>query len=165
MKKNQFKLVTFSGMFEERNTDSLLKFSHLICLDIDDVEDCNTAKSHLINQINFKPLLLFISPSGNGIKAVYRVSNITANQVNQAYEYLAELVESKLGLTVDRAPKSVVSGCFLPWDPEAYLNEEAEAVISPKTKIASPHVPTITQPKDEDLKKVEACVDYIEKSD
>lgn len=57
----------------------------------------------------------------------------------------------------------IVSTCFLWWDPEAKLNKNAEVVDIPQNKISPQQQSLTIQPKEGDLKKVKACLDYIEK--
>lgn len=72
LKQKKFPFVTFSGVFSTRALEGLLSRSGYLCLDIDHLgqslkEVWDTILSHMT------PALMFISPSGNGIKVILRI--------------------------------------------------------------------------------------------
>ena len=163
IKNTEFKFATFSATFFERSAKKLNQPSGFICIDIDKVDDTEVVMEKLKSLHNIKPALIFISPSGNGIKAIYRVSIKSAQYVGIAYKYIAKMIKDELGIDVDPAPKSVASACYLPWDPDAYLNEDAAVVEIPLEELSSPKQDSFTPSDDNELERVLAVVDYIEK--
>ena len=68
--------VTFSGCFSVRKIDGLISHSGFMCFDIDHIdseERLQEIKSKLINDELLHTVLLFRSPSGNGLKWVIEV--------------------------------------------------------------------------------------------
>lgn len=123
--KNRLPCILFSGIFNERNSNSLQQHSGLMVLDFDKYPDNETMEAHfeLLKQNNHF-VLLFISPSGNGIKGVIKVSNELTKETHPKvfkefhntfdYDYF-DIVNSN----IDRV-------CFESYDPNIYVNLEAE---------------------------------------
>ena len=123
--KNKLPCILFSGIFNERNSNSLKEHSGLMVLDFDKYPDDKTMFEHLeLLKQNPHFVLLFISPSGNGIKGVIKVSNELTKETHPKvfkefqnefeYEYF-DIVNSN----IDRV-------CFESYDPNIYVNLEAE---------------------------------------
>ena len=72
-KATHFDYCTFSGLFRKRNERELIMHSGLMCLDFDHVEDIMELKQKLLNHEYFDTELLFVSPSGNGLKWIIPV--------------------------------------------------------------------------------------------
>ena len=81
--KKMLPAICFSGIFTKRNDNSITEHSGLICLDFDGYEKRKElladkeklAKSEFIYSV-------FISPSGNGLKALVRIPQDVDNHVN-----------------------------------------------------------------------------------
>src|SRR6266480_4350066 len=75
--KKQLPAVLWSGTFTERKNDALVKHSGLICADLDSL---NGNLADVRGKLSESPYLwaLFTSPSGDGLKAVFRVYPDTA---------------------------------------------------------------------------------------
>ena len=69
-KKTHFDCCTFSGVFKMRNSASLVRHSMLFCFDFDHLNDVDAVFAQLIDDRYFETLLLFRSPSGEGLKWV-----------------------------------------------------------------------------------------------
>ena len=113
--KKSLGVILWSGKFSERRAEGLLEYSHLICLDFDGV-DSDEWKEYL----KTKPFVwaAFESPSGDGCKAVIKVSS--TNHQGHFKALAKELQE------VDPSGKDIPRACFLSYDPEIYINEHAE---------------------------------------
>lgn len=78
-KANNFAYCLFSGTFgTNRKNDGLQQHSGLLCLDFDHMDDAGqltASRSALLNDQYFETLLLFVSPSGNGLKWVIPIGN------------------------------------------------------------------------------------------
>ena len=70
--------VCFSGQFQERIDSKIIKHSGFIVLDFDGVEDLEKRKSEIIKN-NFV-YACWISPSGNGLKALIKISDGTKHR-------------------------------------------------------------------------------------
>jgi hypothetical protein len=123
--KNKLPCILFSGIFNERNSNSLKEHSGLMIMDFDKYPNSETMFNHLeLLKKNKHFILLFISPSGNGIKGVIRVSNQLTKETHPKvfkefqnefeYDYF-DIVNSN----IDRV-------CFESYDPNIYVNFEAE---------------------------------------
>jgi hypothetical protein len=130
--KNKLPCILFSGVFNERNSNSLKEHSGLMVLDFDKYPDNETMFLHLEKlKENKHFVLLFISPSGNGIKGVIKVSNELTKETHPKifkqfqkvfdYDYF-DIVNSN----IDRV-------CFESYDPNIYVNLEAE-IFNPVLK-------------------------------
>lgn len=132
--RNQLKLklpsIIFSGEFKERNAKGLLKHSGLMVLDFDNYPTELAMLHDLKKLCKIKHfVMLFISPSGNGIKGVIKVSKeltkethpkvYKAFQKQYKFQYLDEITNN-----VDRV-------CFESYDPTIYVNYNAE-IYDPK---------------------------------
>tara|TARA_R100000951_G_scaffold116724_1_gene130157 strand:- start:5909 stop:7786 length:1878 start_codon:yes stop_codon:yes gene_type:complete len=117
--RNQYKSLLpsalFSGTFKQRNNNSLMDHSGLICLDFDDI-DWQKKKDELKND----PYIFacWVSPSGNGLKALVRIPTD-----NHKASFLA-LAEKYKG--IDEACKDVARVCYESYDPDIYINRESK---------------------------------------
>lgn len=116
--------VTPAGTFTRRANDALAEPSGLLVLDFDHVPDLPAARAALLTDAQLAPdlVLLFTSPSGDGLKAFVRTDPRAAHLDNfRAYaNYLAALYTG-LGLCPDEAGKDVARACFMPYAPDAWL--------------------------------------------
>lgn len=120
-KAENFDYVTFGGTFTtRRNTD--IKFpSDLLCLDFDHVPNVPMYREMLLRDREFSTTLLFTSPSGNGIKWVIPIRTDT-HLYEEVFRAVSNYIQSTYGLQPDQKCKDIARACFLPYDPEAYIN-------------------------------------------
>lgn len=162
-----FRCVTFSGTFTKRKVENLLTFSGYICVDIDDVSNATIVKQTLCRDESMQPVLAFISPSGNGVKAVYRVSpDLDPAHVSEAYSFLADKIENKNGFVVDQTPKSVATACFLPWDQDSYFNKDAPEIELPSFRKSTATESGINSypVNSQTVEKIEELVKHLQKN-
>lgn len=123
-KANNFAYCLFSGTFgANRKNDGLQQHSGLLCLDFDHMDDAGqltVARSALLNDQYFETLLLFVSPSGNGLKWVIPIDLEKATH-EQWYTGVSNYLRATYGLQADPACKNVARACFLPHDPDCYI--------------------------------------------
>lgn len=123
IKTKELDYVTFSGLFSERGKDGLLQHSNLFSVDIDNLSDSVNfyeLKTNIVEAL--PPALMFISPSGNGLKVIYKIS-ITQEDTHQKYfEAFTNFFKSELNITIDNSCSDVPRACFLCHDKEAYFN-------------------------------------------
>ena len=118
--KQNLPAVTFGGLFEGRT--ALLKPSGYACLDFDKVDNLNGLRSALAGS---KYIYSFwLSPSGNGLKALVPIPLISSKKDYQSY--YKGLLKHFEKLEPDVATKDVNRLCFESYDPDLYLNEDAE---------------------------------------
>jgi len=74
IKDTRFNYVTFSGIFKNRAKSGLLERSCYFCIDLDHVGSLSALQA-LNKQIRaiIEPALIFVSPSGDGLKVVYEI--------------------------------------------------------------------------------------------
>ncbi len=86
--KQELPCILFSGEFAQRNGNGLIKASGLMCLDFDKYENDEVMLQHkAILERNPHFVLIFVSPSGNGIKAVLRVEdNLTKDTYPKVFK-------------------------------------------------------------------------------
>lgn len=116
--------VTPAGTFTRRANDALAVASGLLVLDFDHLPDLAAARAALLADALLAPelVLLFTSPSGDGLKALVRTDPTASHLDNfRAYaDYLGRTYPA-LKLTPDEAGKDVARACFVPYAPDAWL--------------------------------------------
>lgn len=121
--KKSLPACTFSGVFSYRNAKSITKFSQFACLDFDKfngIEDVQQIKDNLCSDECL--FCCFISPSGKGVKAVFRVANKP-----EKYEAMYRALCLKYNdVHLDSKTKDISRLCFESYDPELYINENAK---------------------------------------
>ena len=111
---------TPGGTFTKRASDYLIKRSGLLGLDFDHVPDLPAARARLLEDSSLPIDLLFISPSGDGLKAMVRVPLGHNHQTN--FRALSAYLQDHHGLTPDPSGKDVARACFACHDPEAWVH-------------------------------------------
>ena len=122
-KAEHFDYVTFSGVFSARSNDALQTHSGLMCIDFDHLPNLYEIKEALINDDLLETELLFISPSGDGIKWIIStdLSEVTHEEYFQA---VSNYLYQTYTLEVDKSGKDVSRACFLPYDTNIYINKK-----------------------------------------
>lgn len=118
--------ITPSGVFSYDNDNSLISHSGILCMDLDDVEDTETLKQQLIDDINFITLFLFRSPCGKGLKWFIQI-DLSVCDHKTWFSAVREYLMTTYGLSdkqVDKSCANVSRACFMSFDPDAYINEE-----------------------------------------
>jgi len=122
-KSHNFDYVTFSGTFSKRNDQGLIQHSGLLTLDIDHVADLSELKKTLLADTFIKTKLLFISPLGDGLKWIVSIDLLEATH-QQWFASVAAYLKATYRLEVDKSGKDISRACFLPHDPEVYINPD-----------------------------------------
>ena len=78
-KAKEFDYCTFSGVFPFRKDSAMESHSGLLCVDIDKVADVQAVLRTLLSDPCFETMLLFTSPSGNGLKWVIEIDTKRAS--------------------------------------------------------------------------------------
>ena len=148
--KSQLPSICFSGKFKERNAHSLLTHSGLICLDFDKVDLAKMTKKLKSDEFIHA---FFISPSGNGIKALVKIPT----DDHTASFYALE----KRYPNLDKACKDVCRVCYESYDPKLYFNPDSE-LFTEKIEITYEQV-TIDKPITDSDKIYDNLKKWLEK--
>jgi len=162
--KKRLPSICFSGRFGQRGDKFLLEHSGLICLDIDQInpEDLEKIKADLVKDEHV--FSCFVSPSGNGLKLLVKITPGPANHKGQFLaleDYFNSKVENYLStkknqkklkggfkkidekqgeflrVHVDKSGKDVSRVCYESYDSEIYWNDESEIWYEVKSEEVS----------------------------
>ncbi|HZL11569.1 MAG TPA: BT4734/BF3469 family protein [Prolixibacteraceae bacterium] len=120
-KAKHFDYVTFSGTFSKRNDAALIQHSGLITLDFDHVSNLKELKETLLQDQYFETELMFFSPSGDGLKWIVPIDLKEGTHL-QLFKAIAAYIKATYKLEIDNSGKDISRACFLPFDPEVYIN-------------------------------------------
>lgn len=120
-KAQNFDYVTFSGTFSRRNDANLIHHSGLLTIDFDHIPDIPALRTALLNDSYFETELLFVSPSGDGLKWVIPIDLGKAKH-NDYFKAVANYVSHAYQLEADQSGKDISRACFLPHDSEIFIN-------------------------------------------
>ena len=118
-----FDYVTFSGSFSKRNDANLQKHSGLLAVDFDHIKDLNDLKNALIADPYFETELLFISPSGDGLKWIIPI-DLTQVKHQDYFRAVANYIQQTYRLPIDQSGKDISRACFLPHDTDIFINSK-----------------------------------------
>jgi len=122
-KARNFDYACFSGIFNKRCEAGLIRHSNLLTLDFDHVQKVLKLMHMLIDNTQFETVLAFVSPSGDGLKWIVKI-DLDKHSHLQWFRSISNYVWINYHLQVDQSGKDVSRCCFLPYDPQAYINEK-----------------------------------------
>ena len=137
--------VTFSGVFSQRNKEGLQTSSNCIVIDIDDLEEEQLIRIRKCLIQDPHTLLLFLSPSGQGLKAVFKSSFSDDATFKIVWKYIADYLAKTYNITCDSSGKDICRLCCISYDPKAYFNPDAIAFKVEKKNL-TPSVQNTPQP-------------------
>jgi hypothetical protein len=120
-KASHFDYATFSGTFSKRNDKALLNHSGLLTIDFDHIPNLQELKNQLLQDEYFETELLFVSPSGDGLKWIIPI-DITEGTHQNFFKAIAAYIKEVYQQEVDKSGKDISRACFLPHDPNAFIN-------------------------------------------
>ena len=120
-KASQFDYATFSGTFSKRNDKALLNHSGLLTIDFDHIPNLQELKNQLLQDEYFETELLFVSPSGDGLKWIIPI-DITENTHQNFFKAISAYIKEVYHQEADKSGKDISRACFLPHDPEVFIN-------------------------------------------
>ena len=120
-KAANFDYCTFSGTFTSRNDKALIKHSRLLCIDFDHLQKVELLRNQLLKDEYFETQLLFRSPSGNSLKWIIPIDATTAIH-GDYFAAVANYILQTYGVEVDKSGRDISRACFLPHDPQAFIN-------------------------------------------
>lgn len=126
--KKKLPHIVFGGEFSYRAISGLSRSSDLVILDFDHIgtpQQVENIKEAISQDTELNPVLLFLSPSGDGLKVVVAVEDeITGDpEFKQAIMSLENYMFNKYGLKADKSGKDISRTCYLSYDPNAILLE------------------------------------------
>lgn len=129
--KKSLPAFTPSGKFVGgRKMNFLTEYSNCIILDIDKLKPEELAKvNHVARQCEFT-YACFISPSGNGLKILIKVSSSKAEH-KETFLAIQDHYEKLLNLEIDKSGKDITRLCFYSWDENLFINENASTFVIP----------------------------------
>lgn len=115
--------VTFCGTFTSRKKENLKQGSGLAILDFDKLDSATEFKNEL--KSNDFIMSAWISPSGNGVKALVKIPVIQNDaEYKNIFKQLKELFP-----TLDDSGSDISRLCFESYDPDIYINLDSEKFI------------------------------------
>jgi VirE N-terminal domain len=141
--KNRLPQVTFAGTFAPtRAKDHLIQASGICHGDIDHLADLEATKRRLAAD----PCVVycFTSPRGDGLKYGVHIAPVATDAVyKHVWGSLATAHHAAYGVTWDPSGKDICRLGFVSWDPEAYINLDAQVYEVPPEMIT----PTPPRPR------------------
>jgi predicted P-loop ATPase len=122
--KKTLPAVTVSGQFlNSRNLNELINHTGFLQIDFDKVDDLE--KSMEILKKDPFSFSVFLSPSGNGIKVLVKISN-NKNEHSKCFKSLEKYYHKEYNLKIDPQCKDITRAMFLSYDPDIFVNENSE---------------------------------------
>ena len=119
-KKTELPVVLFSGEFSTREDDKIISHSGFIVLDFDHL-DVESYKNILCTDDHV--YAVWISPSGDGLKALVKVSNPERHRDH--FRALVKYFDKQYNLEVDQSGANESRACFESFDPNICIKEDA----------------------------------------
>lgn len=119
--------ITPGGLFRSRKESDLVKASGYMVIDFDHIQDAAGLVKKLAIDNNFETVLAFRSPSGDGVKWIVALPDITKPDGSrftflEFFTILSNYSRKAYGVTADPSGKDICRACFIPYDPDAFLN-------------------------------------------
>ncbi len=134
--KKELPAFCWSGKFSDRKIAGLLEHSGRLQIDLDKLgtqEQIQEIKHDLQSDRHLEGI--FLSPSGNGLKAGIRIPKAAnAEEHLQHFQAAERYFKEVHGLTIDPQCKDVCRMCFMTYDSDAYFNLDASVLDVHKWK-------------------------------
>ena len=123
IKATELDYITPSGIFNKRSNNELIAHSGYLSIDFDNIIDCdlNQLKNKLINDNTIQTVLLFKSPSGNGLKWFIKIPPV-AESHGMYFDAVNNYIQAKYNIEIDKACRDVARACFVSYDEDAELS-------------------------------------------
>ena len=138
--KKQLPGVTPSGRFKERKAEALIKYSGVVQADLDSLGEQLVKVREKLKQ-SPHVFALFLSPTGDGLKAWFRASSDPAKHL-ESFRAVEKHVKERTGVQIDQSCKDIARLCFMSYDPHLYVNDNAVEI----TPLPEPEKPKATPP-------------------
>jgi len=120
-KANNFDYCTFSGVFTSRNDKNLVQHSGLMAVDFDHLPNLEEVRQALLADDYFDTQLLFVSPSGDGLKWIIPIDTSTTPH-SEYFAAVANYILQTYCIEVDKSGRDISRACFLAYDPNAFIH-------------------------------------------
>ncbi len=120
-KANNFDYCTFSGVFTSRNDKNLVQHSGLLAVDFDHLPNLEEVRQALLADDYFDTQLLFISPSGDGLKWIIPIDT-SQTPHSEYFTAVAKYILQTYSIEVDKSGRDISRACFLAYDPNAFIH-------------------------------------------
>jgi hypothetical protein len=119
--KTDLPVVLFSGEFTAREDDQIISHSGLVVLDFDHI-DVEAYKNILCTDDHI--LACWVSPSGDGLKALVRISNPERHRDH--FRALQQYFDKQYNLELDSSGANESRACFESYDEHICIKEDAQ---------------------------------------
>jgi hypothetical protein len=161
--KDQLPVVCFSGEFSSRKDSDLQEHSSLIVLDFDYVDVADT-KAKLAGDSHI--LSCWTSPSGNGVKALVRITNPERHRDH--FRALRAYFDKKYDLDVDKSGINESRACYESYDSEIVIKDGSIKFGHMLSQDPAPEPPAGEQPSGPsvgtDYSKIQIAVRMIQRA-
>lgn len=132
---------TLAGTFQPtRGKEHLVQASSIGHLDYDGLTDVKQTREVLCS--DRAVVYAFISPSGLGLKVGVHIPRVADDAAyKHAWQVVAETFEQRYGLAADPSGKDISRLCYVSWDPDCYVNPDAQVFPVPPAPVLQPTVP------------------------
>ena len=127
-KASNFNYVTFAGVFKQRENKELIKHSGLLTIDFDHIDNIDNLKKMLLNDESLETELLFISPSGDGLKWIIPIDLQKADHLKY-FTAVQNYLKFTYEIEIDNPGKDLARACFIPHDPEVFIHPKYESHV------------------------------------
>jgi P4 family phage/plasmid primase-like protien len=134
MEKRKLPGVTLSAILATRDKDVPIserveRHSGILQADFDGKDNPQLTPAETRDALKSDPHVLaaFVSPSGEGVKALVRIPARIEDHA-AAFDAAKAHYMEKFGLAMDRAARDIGRLCFLSWDPDLWVNAAAVAI-------------------------------------
>ena len=146
--KKQLPGFTPSGEFSYRKDEFLVRYSGLLCYDLDGLDD--VARIKAVAESDSFCVMAYVSPSGYGVKLFLRWTDPHHDGHKRAWDKGRRHVESVYGVTItDRAGRDLSRLCLLAYDPDVYFNPAASLVRVTAEPVREPLAKSAPAPEPE----------------
>jgi hypothetical protein len=166
-KKENLYSIGFAGDFYYRSEECLIKASGYAILDFDKIKSKDKLTEIWDYLINWGYcVLLFISPSGKGIKALVKIPTVNSDQEYKEYYEAIQDHFNKIGygLWFDKSTKNIARATYLPNSERVYHNITDVKIWEKKKKIDISEN-EIDLNSDLNVKDVKEALSYIPSDD
>ena len=147
--------VTWSGTFKHRKDEALNQPSGLLGADLDGLGPAGIAEAREALRKSEFVWAIFVSPTGDGLKVVIRVRADRDTHL-ASFRAVEELIFQLTGRRIDTKCSNLSRLCFLSYDPEAYLNEDA--IELPPLPEAEPRKSSDSSPVSDELLQIRRTI-------
>lgn len=129
--KSMLPVVAFCGVFEGGHSKAhLVKYNHIVVIDIDHLDDATLPTVTAQLQQDEYVFAFWLSPSGEGMKALVRIGMVTIGQQiddhhHLAFRLLTDYFKTTYGIDIDQSGSDYSRLCYACWDENLRIKSTA----------------------------------------